>query len=153
MDRRPWLWLSLLALFCGCRPAPQLPPTATPAEVFAAFDQALKAGDAQGACATVDFNVIAAKENSDWDSIPTGQRQRITKRMAEETAAGLQAMGYPTGGMTAGAPQVQGAQATIVATGGGKTLTLGLTQTAQGWRLTSGVPGMTTQSGMSADKG
>ncbi len=138
-------WLLVTLTLAGCKS----PQATSPAGCFAQFNDAMGRSDYAAAAELIDFDAIAAAANPDWDSFPAGQRTQITARMRDDTEAGLRSMGYPAGGMTAGAPAVDGQDATVVATGGGKTLTLTLRQGQQGWRIVGGVPGMTTSSGMS----
>lgn len=138
--------LLALPLLAACQPKASLD---TPAAAFETFNQAMKSGDAEAAADVVDFDLIAAAANPDWDSIPPGQRGQITDKMREDTVKGLTSTGYPSEGMTAAAGAPAGDTATVTATGGGQSLTLRLKQTDGGWKIVDGVPGMTTSSGMS----
>ncbi len=139
--RRVLVALSVSVLLSAC----QQPTGAdTAMATFDQFDRAMRRGDVEGAVKWVDFAVTAAQNNSDWDSIPTGQRNQILARMREDTIGKLRQMHYPGDGMVGQEQAVSPTIARIQATGGGKSLHLELRQLSEGWRITDGVPGMTT---------
>ena len=62
----------------------------TPEGTAQAFLAAVKSGDAGAVSKLYDYVAMARSQNSDWDSIPNGQRGLILKRVAEDRAKELE---------------------------------------------------------------
>jgi hypothetical protein len=76
----------LLAVLAGC--APQGAGT-TPEATVTAYLAAVKSGDAYGVTRLYDYVTYAKSQNSDWDSIPPGERDLIVDKLAQDKAKDL----------------------------------------------------------------
>jgi len=138
---------ALLAL-CGCHGGGAVTSADSPKALFEAFDTAMRAGNYDQAAALVDYEAQASKANPDVDT-GAGKfgQKHITDKMKEATTAGLKGLGYPADGMKPEATIEQGGHATVKANGGGKSITLEMAQSGDGWKIVGGVPGMTSEGG------
>jgi hypothetical protein len=73
----------LLAVLAGC--APKGAGT-TPEATVTAYLAAVKSGDAYGVTRLYDYVTYAKSQNSDWDSIPPGERDLIVDKLAQDKA-------------------------------------------------------------------
>jgi len=81
--------LLALALLAGCGGSG---PASTPEGTVKAALAAIKKGDAQALARLYDYTDYAKRENESWDSIPQGQRDLITGKLAQDRAQTLQMM-------------------------------------------------------------
>jgi hypothetical protein len=81
------------------------------------FAAALASGDFAGAASAYDYTDYARKQFEDWDSLPSSQRELITRKTAEAKADELKAVAQRLGsGIKVGG--TQGETATIGGSGG-----------------------------------
>lgn len=114
----------------------------SPAAAFQTFDQAMQKKDYALAAHCFAYEVQAQQQNSDWDTIQPGQRQLILGQLRDQQKQSLARLPYPEGGLTVSQQASQGNVAQLTVTGGGYTLQVQMTQTADGWKILSGIGGM-----------
>ena len=112
-------------------------PANTPEAVAQAFADAMAKGDTQAAAALWDYVAEARKGNSDWDDIPSGQRQQIVTKLKSAKADELapQAATFASG-MKAGTATTSGTTATVQVSGESQAgVSIYLTQTDGKWAV------------------
>jgi len=113
----------------------------SPEAAFKTFDQAMQKKDYALAASCFAYEAQAQQQNSDWDTIQKGQRQLIIGKLRAQQKQNLAQWPYPEGGLTVSQQATQGNFAQLAVTGGGQTLQVQMTQTADGWKILSGVGG------------
>ncbi|MBM3474588.1 MAG: hypothetical protein FJX75_15095 [Armatimonadetes bacterium] len=114
-------------------------PTNTPEAVAQAFADAMAKGDTQAAAGLWNYVAEARKSNSDWDDIPSGQRQQIISKLKSSKVdeLGTQTSLFASG-MKAGTATTSGATATVQMSGGAPGgVTITLTQTDGKWGVSA----------------
>ena len=117
-------------------------PANTPEAVAQAFADAMASGNKQAAAAVWDHVAEARKGNSDWDEIPSGQRQQIITKLKSSKAdeLALQASAFASG-MKAGTATTSGDTATVQVSGeSGGGVSISLTQTDGKWGVSGFAP-------------
>ncbi len=133
------LTLALLAclLFAGCGGKETI-AGATPTATAEGFIEAMKATEYDTVAAGFEFDTYARANNDDWDSIPSGQRSQIVRKLREDQANKLEALaGMFTGEATVGTVQEQGGSAIVAINAGANTLMLQMKQIEGEWLITT----------------
>lgn len=108
----------------------------TPKATAEAFVAAMKSGDYDAIAAGWEYEIEARRANSDWDDIPSGQRQQIINILQENKAQEIEAMGgMMTGEVTVGEATVQGDRALVPLTVGQTTTRMMLAQVDGPWKV------------------
>ncbi len=103
------LILALMMLVSGC--GRKASAGATASETAEAFAKALESGDLDGAAKCFDYVTQARSQNEDWDTIASGQRDLIVKKLRGDKAPELAALQTRLGAnVTVGAVQNATAQ-------------------------------------------
>ena len=124
--------IALCAALAGCGKKEAVGATAdATAQAFAA---ALEAGEYDRAAAAFDYADDARKQFEDWDSLPSSQRELITRKTAEQKAEELKTLKQRLGsGVKAG--QAQGGITSV--TGGSGSVSIQLAARKGKWYITA----------------
>ena len=108
----------------------------TPKATIQAFVDAMKSGDYDAIAAGWDYEIAARADNSDWDSIPKGQRKLIVDKLQENKASEVSSLGgMMTGEATVGEATNQGQRALVPVTVGQATTRILLVQVDDVWKV------------------
>ena len=108
----------------------------SPKATAEAFVDAMKSGDYDTIAAGWDYEIAARRDNSDWESIPPGQRKLIIDVLQENKAKEVEALsGMMTGEVTVGEATVRGQRALVVLTAGQVTVAMTLAEVDGVWKV------------------
>jgi hypothetical protein len=120
-----------VVMLAGCGPK----KADTPEDAVRMLLAALAAGDSKRAADLIAWEVLAKRENPDWDSIPRSQQTLIIHKEKDLNAAALQSFGARLQGGEIGQATIQGDGAQVsVRTQSGE-IALEAAQTDAGWKI------------------
>lgn len=109
-------------------------PTKTPEGTVRAYINLMKAGKWKEAALLWDYTEYAKRENPDWESFGTSQRQLIIDKLAEEKAKSLEMWRTYFTDVKLDTVEVQGTQARAMLSG--RVRSIDLVQVGDQWLIT-----------------